>query len=53
MTVIADGTEQAQNRLDHVLKADPALGVIRYADAGYDVAREIIKDSDFPAKVVN
>lgn len=53
VTVIADGTEQAQKRLDHVLKADPALGVIRYADAGYETAREIIKDPDFPAKVVS
>jgi urocanate hydratase len=53
VTVIADGTEQAQKRLDHVLKADPALGVIRYADAGYDMAKEIIKDPDFPAKVVS
>jgi len=53
VTIIADGSPEAQKRLEMVLKADPALGVIRYADAGYDMAKEIIKNPDFPAKVVS
>src|SRR5690554_1448682 len=35
VTVIADGTEQATERLTHALTNDTALGVMRYADAGY------------------
>ena len=38
VTVIADGTEAADTRLDHALTNDTSLGVIRYADAGYDDA---------------
>lgn len=53
VTVIADGTEEAQERLELVLKADPVLGVIRYADAGYETAMEIIKTPTFPAKPLN
>ncbi|WP_422447342.1 urocanate hydratase [Thermoanaerobacterium sp. DL9XJH110] len=52
VTVIADGSGEAQKRLDLVLKADPALGVIRYADAGYEMAKHIIKSPVFPAKAV-
>ncbi|GLI52072.1 urocanate hydratase [Tepidanaerobacter syntrophicus] len=52
MTVIADGTKEAKERLELVLKADPALGVIRYADAGYEKAENIIKTPTFPAKTV-
>jgi len=38
VTVIADGTPAADRRLDHALTNDTALGVIRYADAGYEDA---------------
>ncbi|MGJ3263372.1 MAG: urocanate hydratase [Salinarimonas sp.] len=38
VTVIADGTEAADRRLDRALTNDTALGVIRYADAGYEDA---------------
>ncbi|HND29323.1 MAG TPA: urocanate hydratase, partial [Myxococcota bacterium] len=42
--IVADGTEAAARRLDRVLHSDPAMGVLRHADAGYeraiDVARE-------------
>ncbi|MCD2181713.1 urocanate hydratase [Rhizobium sp. GN54] len=36
VTVIADGTDAAAERLEHALTNDTALGVIRYADAGYE-----------------
>ncbi|NPC58529.1 urocanate hydratase [Caenimonas soli] len=39
-TVIADGTELAQAKLKAVLDADTGIGVIRYADAGYEDAIE-------------
>ncbi|WEK02832.1 MAG: urocanate hydratase [Candidatus Devosia phytovorans] len=36
VTVVADGTPGGDERLDHALTNDTALGVMRYADAGYD-----------------
>jgi urocanate hydratase len=38
MTVIADGSELAARKLARVFHSDPALGVARYADAGYPEA---------------
>ncbi|HYV37836.1 MAG TPA: urocanate hydratase, partial [Gemmataceae bacterium] len=38
MVVVADGSDQAAIRLQRVLTSDPAMGVIRHADAGYDDA---------------
>ena len=38
MVVVADGSDDAARRLELVLNSDPALGVLRHADAGYDEA---------------
>jgi urocanate hydratase len=38
MVVVADGTDDAAERLERVLTTDPGMGVIRHADAGYDEA---------------
>lgn len=38
MVIVADGTEDAARRIKRVLHNDPAMGVIRHADAGYDIA---------------
>lgn len=38
VTLVADGTEAADARLSHALTNDTSLGVMRYADAGYDEA---------------
>lgn len=43
MTVIADGTSEAASKLVRVLTSDPALGIIRYADAGYPEAQEVLR----------
>ncbi|MBD0277183.1 MAG: urocanate hydratase [Bacteroidota bacterium] len=40
MVIVADGTDEAAARLSRVLRNDPGLGVIRHADAGYEVAKE-------------
>lgn len=40
MVIVADGTADAAQRLKRVLYNDPAMGVIRHADAGYDVAKD-------------
>ena len=46
MVVLADGTERAANCLRRVLHNDPAMGVVRHADAGYDEARENLTKHD-------
>ena len=40
MVIVADGTSDAEQRLARVLRNDPGMGVIRHADAGYDLAKE-------------
>ena len=40
MVIVADGTDAAAQRLTRVLWNDPATGVMRHADAGYDIARD-------------
>ncbi|HET6254678.1 MAG TPA: urocanate hydratase [Puia sp.] len=40
MVIVADGTGAAAARLGRVLRNDPGMGVIRHADAGYELARE-------------
>ncbi len=40
MVIVADGTDAAEARLARVLRNDPGLGVIRHADAGYDIAKD-------------
>lgn len=40
MVIVADGTEDAANRLRRVLHNDPAMGVLRHMDAGYEEATE-------------
>ena len=44
MVVVADGTSSAAERLERVLTADPGTGVMRHADAGYEIAIETAKD---------
>jgi urocanate hydratase len=39
MVIVADGTEDAAKRLSRVLRNDPGMGVIRHADAGYELAQ--------------
>ncbi|MDM5317663.1 urocanate hydratase [Fictibacillus sp. b24] len=44
MVVVADGTEEAARRLERVLTSDPGMGIVRHADAGYDLAIETAKE---------
>lgn len=41
MVIVADGTAEAAERLAKVLTNDPGIGVIRHADAGYDIAKDV------------
>lgn len=40
MVICADGTEEMDRRLSRVLNSDPGMGIIRHADAGYEIALE-------------
>ena len=46
MVIVADGTDDAEARLKRVLRNDPGMGVIRHADAGYELAKETAKKND-------
>ena len=42
--VLADGTADAARRVERVLTNDPGTGVVRHADAGYDIARRVARE---------
>ena len=44
MVVVADGTDLAAEKLERVLTTDPAMGVLRHVDAGYDRAIEVARE---------
>jgi urocanate hydratase len=44
MVVVADGSEDAAERLERVLTTDPGIGVLRHADAGYDEALDAARE---------
>ena len=44
MVVVADGTPLAAQKLERVLTTDPAMGVLRHVDAGYDRAIEVARE---------
>jgi urocanate hydratase len=46
MVIVADGTDAAEARLARVLRNDPGIGVIRHADAGYEIAVETARKND-------
>ncbi|MBS1639141.1 MAG: urocanate hydratase [Bacteroidetes bacterium] len=43
MVIVADGSNEAAERLSRVLRNDPGMGVIRHADAGYDIALDTLR----------
>ncbi|MDF1610930.1 urocanate hydratase [Stygiobacter electus] len=43
MVIVADGTKEAEKRLERVLTYDPGMGIIRHTDAGYERAIENAK----------
>ena len=53
MVIVADGTDDAANRLQRVLRNDPGMGVIRHADAGYDIALDTLRKNglDFTSRL--
>ena len=44
MVIVCDGTEAAAKRIERVLWNDPATGVMRHADAGYEIALNVARE---------
>lgn len=44
MVIVCDGTKDADRRLERVLTVDPGIGVVRHADAGYELARRTARE---------
>ncbi|MBU8728706.1 urocanate hydratase [Cytobacillus oceanisediminis] len=44
MVIVADGTKEAEQRLERVLTSDPGMGIVRHVDAGYDLAIKTAKE---------
>lgn len=53
MVIVADGTQAAAERLQRVLKNDPATGVMRHADAGYFLAKTCAKEKKLNLPMVD
>jgi urocanate hydratase len=53
MVVVADGSREAERRLELVLTSDPATGVIRHVDAGYDEAVQCAEERGVKAPGLN
>ena len=53
VVIVCDGSEQADKRLERVLWNDPATGVMRHADAGYDVAKECAHEQGLDLPMLN
>ncbi|RYZ23407.1 MAG: urocanate hydratase [Chitinophagaceae bacterium] len=50
MVIVADGTPDAEARLGRVLRNDPGMGVIRHADAGYEIAQQTAEEHNLDLK---
>lgn len=50
MVIVADGSDEAASKISRVLRNDPGLGVIRHADAGYDVAKDYARKFNLDIK---
>lgn len=53
MVIVADGSEEAATRLQLVLTNDPGTGVMRHADAGYDIAIACAKEKGLKLPMIN
>jgi urocanate hydratase len=53
MVCVAEGSEMADRRLERVLTADPGTGVMRHADAGYDIAVETAAERGVDLPMIN
>jgi len=52
VVIVADGTKKADKRLKRVLTNDPATGVMRHADAGYEIAKKKAKEQNLDLPMI-
>jgi len=53
MVIVCDGTPAAAKRIERVLTNDPASGVMRHADAGYDAAIRCAREQGLVLPMAN
>jgi len=53
MVIVCDGSDAADARLARVLRNDPGTGVMRHADAGYDIAVQCARDNNLDLPMIN
>ena len=53
VVIVCDGTDDAAKRIARVLHNDPATGVMRHADAGYDIAQQCAQDNHLDLPMLN
>ena len=53
VVIVADGTDEAEKRLNRVLTNDPGTGVMRHADAGYESAIDCAKEKELDLPMIN
>ena len=53
VVIVCDGTDAAAKRVERVLWNDPATGVMRHADAGYDIAKDCAKEQGLDLPMVS
>jgi urocanate hydratase len=51
-TLVFDGTEATQRRIDRVLRSDPGIGVVRHADAGYEASVQLVRERGLRAPML-
>jgi len=52
MVIVADGTREMDERLERVLTIDPGTGVMRHADAGYDIAIKVAHEKNIKLPMI-
>ena len=53
VVIVADGSDDAHARLGRVLRNDPGTGVMRHADAGYEIAKECARENGLDLPMLN
>ncbi len=53
LVIVCDGTLEADERIARVLWNDPATGVMRHADAGYEIAKQCAKENELNLPMIN
>ena len=53
VVIVCDGSDEAAARIERVLWNDPATGVMRHADAGYDIAVACAKQQGLNLPMIN